>query len=85
MKRATVSNVIDLSYPASDSDEGYAYDDVSSLTKERFSDLCTAASDEEFEALYADMLTEARRSGLDDVNAYLTSTYADLCQQMGAQ
>lgn len=85
VKRATVSNVIDLSYPASDSDEGYAYDDISSLTKERFSDLCTAASDEEFETLYENMLAEARSSGLDDVNAYLTSTYADLCQQMGAQ
>lgn len=85
VKRATVSNVIDLSYPASDSDEGFAYDDISSLVSENFSNLCTAESDEAFEAEYAKVLEEAKAAGLDDVNAYLTRTYAELCERMGAQ
>lgn len=85
VSRVVISNVIDLSYPASDTDEGYAYDDISSLTSERFAEICTAESEEEFEARFASMLDEAAAAGLDQINAYLTSTYAALCEQMGAQ
>ena len=85
VSRVTISNVIDLSYPASDTDEGFAYDDVSALSGEYYNKICLAESDEEFEALWNEMYAEAEDAGLDLVNDFLTTTYAQLCQQMGCQ
>ena len=85
VKRATISNVIDLSYPASDSDEGFIYDDISSLTNERFSEICTAESEEAFDEAWDKLAADAESAGLTDINTYLTDTYAALCERMGAQ
>lgn len=85
VSRVTISNVIDLSYPAGETDEGFAYDDISSLMNERFAGLCTAESDEAFETLFAAMKADAEDAGLAKVNEYLGNTYAALCEKMGSQ
>lgn len=85
VKRATVSNVISLTYPASNTDMGFLMDDVSSLTREHFSDICTAETEEDFEALFEETFELAKDNGLDEINAYLTETYKELCERMGAQ
>jgi putative aldouronate transport system substrate-binding protein len=85
VKRATVSNVISLTYPASNTDMGFLMDDVSSLTREHFSDICTAETEEDFEALFEETFELAKDNGLDEINTYLTETYKELCERMGAQ
>ncbi len=85
VKRATVSSAISLSYPKSGSDEEFKYTDIESLSGEYFSRLCMADSDEAFNALYDEMLQIARDNGLDEVNAYLSKTYADVKALLGAE
>ncbi len=84
VSRAVVSNVIDLSYPKADTDESFQYDDISSLADEYFPKLGVAKTEEEFDALYEEMLGIAEEAGLSEVNAYLTDTYNALREQMGA-
>ncbi len=85
IKRASVSNAISLSYPKAETDVRFKYDDLLSLSEEYFSKLCTAESDESFDALYGEMLSIAQGSGLQEVNDYLAKTYKDVCQLLGAE
>ncbi|NLJ64196.1 MAG: extracellular solute-binding protein [Christensenellaceae bacterium] len=84
-KRAKVSNVISLTYPASNTDMGFLMDDISSLTNEHFTDICTAETEEDFEAQFEETLELAKDIGLDEINAYLSDTYKALCESMDAQ
>jgi putative aldouronate transport system substrate-binding protein len=85
IKRATVSNAIDLAYPKSGTDLRYAYDDITTLTDEYFSKLCMAEDEDAFNTLYDEMLAEAENIGLSDVNAYMTQTYKDVCDLLGCE
>lgn len=85
VKRAAISNAIDLSYPKSGTDVAHMYNDLISLGEEYFPRICMAASEEEFDVLYDEMLQVARENGLDEVNAYLTQTYAEVKELLGAE
>jgi hypothetical protein len=83
--RTTYSNAIDLAYPKADTDLRYAYDDISSLSSEYFSKLCTADSEEAFTALWDEMMAEAEAIGLAEVDEYLSTTYAEVCSILGCE
>ena len=85
VSRTTFSNAIDLAYPKADTDLSYVYDDISSLSSEYFSKLCTADSEETFDALWDEMITEAERIGLAEVDEYLSTTYAEVCELLGCE
>lgn len=85
IKRATITNAIDLAYPKANTDLRIAYDDINSLSSEYFSKLCMAENEESFDAIYEEMLAEAEKIGLSDVNSYLTKTYKDVCALLGSE
>ncbi len=85
VKRANISNAISLSYPKAGTDIEFVYNDLMSLGEEYFPRICMAASEEEFAALYDELLQVAMENGLADVNAYLTQTYADVKVLLGAE
>ena len=83
--RSTITNAIDLAYPKANTDLRIAYDDINSLSSEYFSKLCMAENEESFDAIYEEMLAEAEKIGLSDVNSYLTKTYKDVCALLGSE
>ena len=85
VKRATISNAISQSLPKSGSEEQIIYQDLESLSTEYFPRLCMADSPEAFDALYDEMLKVAEENGLSKVNAYLTKTYNDVKELLGAE
>lgn len=85
VKRANWSNALDLAYPKSGTDIRIKFDDISTLSSESFTKICTAKSDEEFNALYDDMVKEAEKIGLLEVNEYLTTNYNKLCEDLGVK
>ncbi len=85
IKRASISNAIDLAYPKAGTDLRYAYDDLNNLESEYFSKLCLAESEEAFNALYDEMVAEAEKIGLTAVNEYLSTTYKDVCTMLGCE
>lgn len=85
VKRATISNAISLAMPKSGSEEQFMYSDLDSLATEYFPRLCMAASPEAFDALYDEMMQIAVENGLNEVNAYLTTTYNDVKELLGAE
>lgn len=85
VKRANWSNAVNLAYPKSGTDVQYKYDDLNSLGSEYWGKLCTAASEEEFNRLFDEMLEIAKTSGLEEVNAYMTQAYKDVCELLGSK
>ena len=85
VKRATISNAISLAMPKSGSEEQFIYSDLESLATEYFPRLCMAESPEAFDALYDEMMQVAVDNGLEEVNAYLTKTYNDVKELLGAE
>lgn len=85
VSRTTFSNAIDLAYPKADTDLRYMYDDISSLADEYYSKLCTADSEEAFNALWDEMMAEAESIGLAEVDKYLSTTYAEVCEILGCE
>lgn len=85
VKKANWSNVINLCYPKADTDESVIYSNLNSLLEEYFAKLGTAASDEAFDAIYSEMMSEADKIGITALDDYLASTYNKLCAQMGTK
>lgn len=83
--RVTISNAIDLAYPAAGTDLRFMYDDIQTLIEESVSKICTAQSNEEFDAMYDELVAEAEAIGLKEVNEYLTKTYIDVCAILGSE
>ena len=85
VKRANWSNALELSYPLSGTEISYQYDDLSYMESEYFGRLCTAASEEEFGAVFAELMAEAEKAGLKEVSAYMTQAYKDVCELLGSK
>lgn len=85
IKRASITNAIDLAYPKANTDLRFKMDDINSLSTEYFSKLCMAENEESFNAIYEEMLLEAEKIGLSEVNEYLTTTYKDVCALLGSE
>jgi len=85
VKRANWSNALELSYPLSGTDIRIQYNDLGDIEDEYFSKLCIAASDEEFEAIFDEMMAESEKAGLQEVNAYMAQAYADVCELLGSK
>ncbi|MEG1687915.1 MAG: hypothetical protein RR276_08550, partial [Angelakisella sp.] len=82
-KRASFSNVVDLCYPKTGTDENVIYSKLSDLDTEYMSKLGIAASEAEFDKLYDQMVVEAEKIGLSQLNKYLTDTYNKLSKDFG--
>ncbi|MCL2867126.1 MAG: hypothetical protein FWF47_05115, partial [Clostridia bacterium] len=85
VKRANWSNALELSYPLSGTEIRIQYNELGDIEDEYFSKLCIAATDEEFEAIFAEMMAEAEKAGLQEVNAYMAQAYADVCELLGSK
>ncbi|MDR3051844.1 MAG: extracellular solute-binding protein [Oscillospiraceae bacterium] len=83
VKRARWSNAVDLAAPKSGTDAKFQYDDLTNLDSEYFGRLCTAASEEEFNQVFDELMETANKAGLQEVNAYMTQTYRDVCELLG--
>ena len=58
-----------------DEDASFAKEAVADAWKQYYPLACMAASDEEFEAAWANLQAAVRNAGLDDYTAYMTSNY----------
>lgn len=85
VSRTTFSNAIDLAYPKADTDLYYVSSDISDLVSEYFAKLCTAESEEEFDTLWDTMMATAEDCGLAELNEYLSTTYAEVCELLGCE
>ena len=85
VRRANWSNALSLSYPLSGTDIRFKYDDLYNMESEYFGRLGTAASEEEFNAIFDELMTEAEKAGLQEVNAYMTQAYIDVCELLGSK
>jgi putative aldouronate transport system substrate-binding protein len=83
--RSNWSNVVGMCSPAATSDEGIIKSKLTDLMTEYFPIVCTSADDAAFDANFNKMMEEAKNIGIDQLNAYLTKTYADLCAQFGTK
>jgi putative aldouronate transport system substrate-binding protein len=84
VQRANWSNALELCYPKSGTEISYVFDDLSDMESEFFGALVTAASEEEFNAVFDKLIAEAEKAGLQDVNDYLTQTYIEVCELLGS-
>ncbi len=85
VKRANWSNALQLAYPKAGTDVKFQYDDLMNMDSEYFGKLATAASEEEFNKLYDELLDIANKGGLQEVNAYMTQAYKDVCELLGTK
>ncbi|MHC1747143.1 MAG: extracellular solute-binding protein [Cellulosilyticaceae bacterium] len=84
-KRANWSNVIDLCYPKTGSDERVIATNLASLDEEFFAKLGTAKSTEEFNSTYDTFIQEADKIGINTLNEYYNNTYKELSDKLGVQ
>lgn len=85
VKRSTISNATSLSYPKAGTDLRVKYDELLKIAEEHFPRICMAKDAAEFNAQYDEMLKIANENGLNEVNEYMTKTYAEVKAMLGAE
>lgn len=83
--RANWSNAVTLAYPKSGTDVKIQYDDLSTMDTEYFAKLGTAGTEEDFNRIFDEMMEIANKVGLQEVNAYMTKAYHDVCELLGTK
>lgn len=83
--RANWSNAVSLAYPKAGTDVKYQYDELINMDTEYFGKLGTAPSEEAFNQIYDELMAAAKQVGIDDVNAYMTQAYKDVCELLGTK
>ncbi len=82
-KRANFSNLLGLCTPVANTDEAIIKTELSDLMTEYFPIVCMSATEEDFEANFATMMTEADNIGIQQYNEWLSQTYAEICELFG--
>lgn len=84
-KRANWSNIIDLCYPKTDSDERVIATNLGSLEEEYFAKIGTSKTEVEFNTNYDTFLQEADKIGIKTLNEYYNNMYKELSNKLGVQ